>query len=508
MRVAAALFSATAFLVAAPALAAEITPEAVRAALPKLDAIVDDVLARTAVPGIAVAVVVGDEVIHVKGYGVREAGTDAAVDADTIFQIASVSKPIASTAVAAVVGDGTVAWNSRSADLDPGFRMLDPWVTSEVTLADMFSHRTGMPPQAGDLLEDLGFDRDEILHRFRYLRPTGGFRDSYAYTNFMLTEAGVAAAMAAGTTWEDLIEARVFAPLGMTRSSPRHADFRAAENRALIHAIEDGVARPRFERHPDAQSPAGGVSSTARDMANWMILQLNGGMFEGRQVVDAAALAETHLPHVVRGLSRDGSRAQFYGLGWNVDYGDDGAIRLSHAGAFLLGARTEVTLLPADRFGIVVLTNAFPTGAPEVITNAFIDTLQLGEPRMDYLPLLEEAFAAMIPRHAYTAPAEPSPAMPAAAYAGLYASDYYGDAEVMLDGSGGLVLHLGPGRRPFALRHFDRDAFLFDFVGLGDEGEHTVRAAFASADGASADSLTIDLFDQHGQGTFARVAAQ
>ena len=509
MRIATALFSATAVLLAAaPALTAEITAEAVRAALPQLEAIVDDVLERTVVPGIAVAVVVGDEVIHVKGYGVREAGTDEAVDGDTIFQIASVSKPLASTAVAAVVGDGTADWNSRTADLDPGFRMLDPWVTSQVTLADMFSHRTGMPPQAGDLLEDLGFDRDEILHRFRYLEPTGGFRDSYGYTNFMLTEATVAAAEAAGTTWEELIEARVFAPLGMTRSSARQADFHAADNRALIHAIEDGVARARFERNPDAQSPAGGISSTARDMANWIILQLNDGMFEGRQVVDAAALAETHLPHVVRGLSRDGSRALFYGLGWNVDYGDDGAIRLSHAGAFLLGTRTEVTLLPGDRFGIVVLTNAFPTGAPEAITNAFIDTLQLGAPRMDYLPPLEQAFATMIPRHVYTAPADPTPAMPAAAYAGLYANDYYGDAEVTQDEAGALVLLLGPGKRPFALSHFDRDAFLFDFVGLGDEGEHTVRASFALADGASADRLVIDLFDQNGQGTFTRVTAQ
>jgi CubicO group peptidase (beta-lactamase class C family) len=505
MRVATA---AAIVLLAGPAFANEITADQVRSALPKLDAIVADVLERTAVPGIAVAVVVGDEIVHAAGYGVRKAGSDEAVNADTIFQIASVSKPFASTAVAAVVGDGTIAWNSRTADLDPGFRMVDPWVTSQVTLADMFSHRTGMPPQAGDLLEDLGFDREEILHRFRYLQPTGGFRDSYAYTNFMLTEAGVAAAMAAGTTWEELIEARVFAPLGMTRSSPRQADFHAADNRAVIHSIEDGVATARFERNPDAQSPAGGVSSTARDMARWVILQLNGGMFEGRQVVDAAALAETHLPHVIRGFSRDGSRALFYGLGWNVDYGDDGAIRLSHAGAFLLGTRTEVTLLPGDRFGIVVLTNAFPTGAPEAITNAFIDTLQHGAPLRDYVPLFEQVFAALIPRHVYSAPAAPAPALPAAAYTGLYANDYYGDAEVTQDEAGALVLLLGPGKRPFELTHFDRDAFLFDFVGLGDEGEHTVRASFASADGASADSLTIDLFDQNGQGTFMRATAQ
>jgi CubicO group peptidase (beta-lactamase class C family) len=503
MRVAAA--AVVALWLGVPAQGAEINAETVRAALPKLDAIVEDALARTAVPGIAVGVVVGEEVLYLKGYGVRKAGTDEAVDPDTIFQIASVSKPFASTAVAAVIGDGAITWDSRIADLDPGFRMFDPWVTSEVTLRDAFSHRTGMPPQAGDLLEDLGYDRDEILHRFRYLEPTGAFRASYAYTNFMLTAAGVAAAKSAGTSWEDLITDRVFAPLGMTRSSPREADFYAAEDRAVIHFIADGVATPRFERRPDAQSPAGGVSSTVRDIANWLVLQLNEGRFEGKQVVDADALAETHLPQIVRGTGRDG-RAVFYGLGWNVDYGDDGLVRLSHAGAFFIGARTSVTLVPAQEIGIVVLANAFPTGAPEAITNAFLDTLHYGASRQDYLPLFEAAFASMVPRPSYPTPATPAPAMPDPAYTGLYTNAYYGDAEVTQDEGGALVLMLGPGKRPFELTHLDRDAFTFDFLGLGDEGEHAVLASFGSANGTEADRLTIDLLDTNGQGTFTRVA--
>ncbi len=501
MRVAAA--AVVALWLGAPALGAEITAESVRAALPRLDAIVEDALARTAVPGIAVGVVVGDEVLYLKGYGVRHVGTDAPVDPDTIFQIASVSKPFASTAVAAVIGDGAITWDSRIADLDPGFRMIDPWVTSEVTLRDAFSHRTGMPPQAGDLLEDLGYDRDEILYRFRYLEPTGSFRADYAYTNFMLTAAGVAAAKSAGTTWEDLIAERVFEPLGMSRSSARQADFYAAEDRAVIHFIADGVATPRFERRPDAQSPAGGVSSTVQDIANWMILQLNEGRFEGQQVVDADALVATHLPQIVRGSGHDG-RAVFYGLGWNVDYGEDGLVRLSHAGAFFVGARTSVTLLPGERLGIVVLANAFPTGAPEAITSAFIDVLHQGEPRQDYLPIVESIFAGLIEHRAYPAPADPAPAMPDTAYTGLYSNAYYGDAEVTQDEGGALVLMLGPGKRPFALTHFDRDAFTFDFLGLGDEGEHAALASFGSAQGTLADTLTIDFLDTHGQGTFVR----
>jgi CubicO group peptidase (beta-lactamase class C family) len=312
----------------------------------------------------------------------------------------------------------------------------------------------------------------------------------------------VATARAAGANWEDLITERVLQPLGMTRTSPRVADFYADPNHASIHAIEAGVATPRFERQPDPQSPAGGISSTAHDMANWLILQLNEGRFGGRQVVDAAALAETHRPQIVRGNDRHG-RPVFYGLGWNVDYRADGIVRISHAGAFFVGTRTQVVLLPEFRFGIVVLTNAFPTGIPEAVTEGFIDILIKGEPSEDYLAFHERNFAAMVDRPDYVAPAEPSPAMAATAYAGRYVNDYYGDADVVTEGDR-LTLLLGPDRRPFALSHFDRDAFLFDFIGLGDEGQREALVAFSSANGTRADALTIDFLDANGQGTFTR----
>src|SRR5688572_7976464 len=147
-----------------------VTAEGVTAAVGDLEGIVQDALARTGVPGLAVAVVYQDEVVHLAGYGVREAGTSDAVDADTVFQLASLSKPIAATVVAGVVGDGVVAWDSRLSELLPDFAMFDPWVTREVTLRDLFSHRSGLPAYAGDDLEDLGYDRDAILHRLRFLR--------------------------------------------------------------------------------------------------------------------------------------------------------------------------------------------------------------------------------------------------------------------------------------------------------------------------------------------------
>src|SRR5208282_643540 len=143
-----------------------------------------------------------DEVIYLKGFGVREVDAPAAVGPDTIFQLASVSKPIAATVVAALVGDGVIGWDDPIVRHDPGFEMYDPWVTRQVTLRDMFAHRSGLPDHAGDLLEDMGWDRDAILYRLRYQKPGSSFRSHYAYTNFGFTEAAVAAAKASGQSWE------------------------------------------------------------------------------------------------------------------------------------------------------------------------------------------------------------------------------------------------------------------------------------------------------------------
>ena len=167
-------------------------------ALAELDTLADQTVIKTGVPGMAIAVVYKDQVRYLKGFGVRQTGKDEPVDADTVFQLASVSKPVASTVVAALVGDGVARWDDPIIEHDPRFQMYDSWVTREVTLRDMFTHRSGLPAFAGDLLEDMGYGREAILYRLRYQKPASSFRSEYAYTNFGLTEAAVAAARAAG----------------------------------------------------------------------------------------------------------------------------------------------------------------------------------------------------------------------------------------------------------------------------------------------------------------------
>src|SRR6266853_741842 len=288
------------------AYAQERTPETaqqVEKAIREVEQLAQKQIQENALPGLAIAVVFQDKVAYAEGFGVRDVNTKAPVDADTVFQLASLSKPIGSTVVAELVGERKIIWDSKLSALDPAFAMFDPWVTREITIRDMYAHRSGLPEHSGDLLEDLGFTRAQTLHRLRYQHPESSFRSHYAYTNFGLTEGGVAAAKASGLAWEDASEQKLYNPLGMTSTSSRYADFVARTNKALGHVLVDGKWVQKFKRDPDTESPAGGVSSSVNDLAKWIRLQIANGKFDGRQIVDAKALEETHHPHMLTGYS-------------------------------------------------------------------------------------------------------------------------------------------------------------------------------------------------------------
>jgi CubicO group peptidase (beta-lactamase class C family) len=233
-----------------------VTVEQVARAVAALDALAAK---ENAVPGFAVAVVFQDKAVYAKGFGVRDVNGKVPVNADTVFQLASVSKPIGATVLAALVGDGKITWDSRLNELDPTFAMSDPWVTHEVTIRDMYAHRSGLPDHAGDLLEDLGFSRAEILHRLRYQHPDSSFRSHYAYTNFGITAAAIAAVKAYAMEWESASEEKLYKPLSMAATSSRHSDFVGRANKALGHVLVDGKWVQKFQRDPDTEAPAGGV---------------------------------------------------------------------------------------------------------------------------------------------------------------------------------------------------------------------------------------------------------
>src|SRR6266480_1980681 len=295
-----------------------VTSDQVTQAIREVEKLAQKQIQENALPGLAIAVVFQDKVVYAKGFGVRDVNTKAPVDADTVFQLASVSKSVGSTVVAELVGEGQITWDSKLSTLDPAFAMFDPWVTREITIRDMYAHRSGLPEHAGDLLEEFGFSRTEILHRLRYQHPDSSFRSHYAYTNFGLTEAAAAAAKSYGLDWEDVSKQKLYTPLGMASTSSRYADFVARMNKALGHVRVDGKWVQKSKRDPDAQSPAGGVSSSVNDLTKWMRLQLANGKFDGKQLVDEKALAESQFANMMNGFIKVTGLPVFYPLARNI----------------------------------------------------------------------------------------------------------------------------------------------------------------------------------------------
>ncbi|MDT0567354.1 serine hydrolase [Streptomyces sp. DSM 3412] len=491
----------------------QFSQEDVDRAVEAVDGIVERGMDRTGVPGVAVAVVHKDRVVHLEGYGKRHVGQEAPVDPDTVFQLASLSKPLASTVVAGAVGDKIVDWDEPVTEHLPGFALKDPWVTDHVTVADLFSHRGGLPDHAGDLLEDLGYDRDYILEHLR-LEPLTPFRASYAYTNFGLTAAGQAVADAAGTTWEKLSEDLLYKPAGMDATSSRFSDYEGANNKAFGHVREGGTDsgdladwEARYVRDADAQAPAGGTSSSARDLSRWLRLQLANGELDGDRVIAADPLERTHVPEIVsQPPPAPAGRTGFYGLGWNVSYDDLGRLRLSHTGAFALGAHTNVTMLPGEQLGIVVLTNGAPVGLADAVALDFFDTAQHGKPTEDWLDLAagiyeREEDELRSPTDYSEPPDDASDARADSTYTGTYANPYYGPLRVTETG-GELTLRLGPRPMTFRLTHYDGDTFFFETVGENATGPSGVT--FKGDEDGRATSVTIEALDRNGLGTFRR----
>lgn len=482
-----------------------IPPGRIDRAVASLDGLVRAILRKTGVPGISVAVVHDDKVVFLKGYGVRNTRTVAPVNADTIFELASVSKTVGATVVAAEVGRGVVKWSDPVAKYVPDFTLADPWVGSHATIGDMYAHRSGLPDHAGDLLEDLGFSRAEVLARLRFY-PLDPFRITYHYTNFGMTAGAQAVADAAGESWERLSRDRIYGPLGMTHTSSRFADYRDAPNHADLHVRVGTTWRPLHVRDADAQSPAGGVSSSARDMASWMRLELADGVFNGRRIVDEKALDLTRSPNLLSNpLSTPDSRGSFYGYGTGIGYDQAGRVRWSHSGAFALGAATTYLMLPSEHLGIVVLTNGFPIGVPETLAAEFMDLAEFGKQLYPWFDMYGGAFAGMLEEHGEligkVRPAAPRCAPQVAQYAGTYANDLYGPATVEAAGPK-LFLVLGPKHMRFPLAHWDDRVFSYAPPGESSTGLSAVT--FSGACGTAASEMTIENLDEGGVGIFKR----
>ena len=445
--------------------------------LATLDAQFAKALADWNVPGMSIAIVKDGKVVLAKGYGVREMGKPGPVDADTLFAIASNTKAFTSTLVAMLVDEKKLTWDDRVQQHLPWFQLYDPYVSQDIRVRDLLSHRSGLGTFSGDLLwYGTPYSREEVIRRARFLKQASPFRARYGYQNIMFVAAGEVAAAVAGQSWDALLKARVFDRIGMTRTITTFADVRKATNLATPHASAFNPLKPFPWYSWDACGPAASVVSSANDMAKWITLHLNGGTLGDARLFSESSQRTLWTTHVT--LSVDPNPAvpassvassmrlpvhfRGYGLGFSLsDYRH--RFVAEHGGA-ADGMFSHVTLVPEEKLGFVILTNS-DTGLSGALSYVILDAWLGGDGR-DWSQL----FLGRARQVAATARAEreragkarvpdTKPSLPLEQYAGRYVSTMYGDAVVALE-HGALVLRLVPNPDMVAdLTHWHFDTF-------------------------------------------------
>ena len=339
-----------------------------------IDAVVADLLANGAGPGIAIGIVEGGAVTLTRGYGRRELGRADPVTPGTVFEIGSTTKAFTAAALALLVDEGRLSWDDRVIDHLPKFRMHDPWVTREMTIRDLLTHRSGLGPNAGDLMviPPNDFARSEMLAALRHFEPRSSFRTEFAYSNILYVAAGEVIESVSGMNWETFVKERLLEPAGMSRTLTVIADRGRLRDRAQAHLRLGPPVQgmgpleviPEGRGIAQAIAPAGGIISSADDLVRWVQVQLGRGRLEGRDgaIWDPRRTAEMWSvvsPLPVREpsgpLADAAPRFSGYALGWYVqDY--QGEQVILHAGG-TFGFTSLVVLLPERDVGFVLLQN-------------------------------------------------------------------------------------------------------------------------------------------------------
>ncbi len=464
-------------------------------------------MADEGIPGMAVAIVYNDQVVYLKGFGVRSLSDSTPVDPETIFQIGSTSKAFTSALVAMMVDQGKLAWNDRVIDHLPDFRMFDPWVTREFQVRDLMSQHSGLAAYTLTLAPILGYPTSLVLDSMRLVAPVTSFRADFAYQNCLFESAAALVEKYTSLDFPEALKRRIFEPLGMSRSTGRFSERARFDNVSGMHLRWEGQvvelpADSPLRDWTDNLAAAGGVNSCARDMANWLRLQLGGGRWQGRQLVSSDNLDYLHRPHTIVAI-RDTVQL-YYCQGWICQLLTYPQPYIWHNGDTNF-AHAFVGLVPAENLGIVILGNLGGTHVPDQLAGYFLD-LYFGTSSQTTLADL----ARQLPLdNGWPAPPAPTPPPPLrvqatrdlSLYAGVYRHPVLGDLKVTVAGQG-LVLTCGPKDVTLNLTPWSGDTFSLSIPYLREDGG---LAYFLMDQNKRAGTLVIPLFTYEGGQEATRV---
>jgi CubicO group peptidase (beta-lactamase class C family) len=439
-----------------------------------LDAFVARSMKTFGVPGVAIAIVKDGKVVMSKGYGVRKMGESAPVNENTLFGIGSNTKAFTTAALASLVDEGKISWDDRVYERLPGFAMYDPYVSHEMTIRDLLTHRSGMGLGEGDLLfwPHSTYKREEIIYKLRFMKPATSFRSKYAYDNLLYIAAGQIIPAVTGKSWEEYVTEKILRPLGMKTTTLSNAHFPADADVAWPHSKIGGPLRPIDFVELDNAAPAGSINSSVAEMSRWLMLQLNRGKFPDRdahlfseQRSREMWSAETILPIRERegALAKLAPKFAAYGLGWGLrDY--QGRKLVGHTGG-VAGFVSRVMLVPEEKLGVVILTNAEEDAAFDAILFHVLDSY-FGSGDTDWIGVLHDAEESSqteaeeeVKKRAAGRVSNARPSLALEKYAGKYEDAWYGPASLRME-NGKLVFSLE--HTPTAvgeLEHWQYDTF-------------------------------------------------
>jgi len=433
----------------------------------QVTSIVDRAFERFAPVGVAVAVVQDGEVLVELGRGKLRSNDDAPMTPHTLCNIASCTKAFTAAAIMLLVQDGKLALDDLVISHLPEFRLADPWISQQLTVRDLLSHRSGLATFAGDLLW-YGSDHEdaEVLRRLAKLPITRQFRSEFGYQNLMYMVAGMIVERRSGQRWEDFIEQHLLAQLGMQRSRAAAQRLPTDADKAIPHIDGEPIADHEFI----AGKPAASIYSSVHELTAWIRLNLEAGKVGGRALLHPSSFAEMWRPHVGigggSGISTNDLRS--YGLGWFLSL--EGAQKLIEHDGGMPGFLSKVTLLPASRFGFCVLNNSNDGVLNEAIKRALL-ALRRGEDALAVVDQLAKARERVKAREKSVTEqrerkrlANTTPRLPLSEYVGEYEDLIYGQARITLEGER-LKLTLVPSQRRLhgMLAHWHHDSFRVDF---------------------------------------------
>lgn len=364
-----------------------LTEDRIETVAPELEKYVRSAMERADVPAVAVGIVANDRLVYTRGFGTGEQGQ--AIDAETMFEIGSATKPFLGATLAILADRGELSWDDRVIDHYPEFKLADPWVTREFRVADLLAQRSGMSPYAADVLSLLGYPPSDSIAAFARLKAETSFRSEFAYQNVPHQIASrIVAEKTGNPDWNAAVAELLLNPLGMNSSGTSGSLLTDSSDSTRGHQIQDGELRKvQPVSLPERVYGAGSIVSNVADMARWIRFQLGRGQLGDRRLLDRKQHGETWKPRVpVSGEFADrmeqvpGATHLSYGTGWFLHSVPEGRI-VEHGGT-TLGYTSAVRLDPDRGFGIVVLTNQSHDGGIAIpISKYAFDLLQGREPR-------------------------------------------------------------------------------------------------------------------------------